>query len=77
VLPNGNRQWECLTLEGDTTERASSRGNSTRRAKRYLSFEGGDRFIRWLDLDPTRLHGQVGPDVSRVEGGSIAVGRAA
>lgn len=76
VLPDGARYFECTTLEGDTNERMSARGNSTRRVKRYLSFETGDRFIRWLDLDASGLHGQVGPDVSRTNGGVLEVVRA-
>lgn len=51
VLPNGT-YYECTTLEGDTNRAGAARGKAAHRAKRFLSPDAGDRFLRWVDLDP-------------------------
>jgi hypothetical protein len=53
TLPKG-LHFECITLEADTDWKGESRGKSTRRARRFLSSELGDCFIRWTELGARR-----------------------
>jgi hypothetical protein len=56
----GEGQWfECETIDGNTDADGSREGDGVlRRIRRFLP-NRGDRFIRWADLDPWRLAGQL------------------
>ena len=56
----GEGQWfECETIDGNTDAGGSREGDGVlRRIRRFLP-DAGDRFIRWADLDPWRMAGQL------------------
>jgi hypothetical protein len=51
--PSGRTGYECLTIDGDTTQHGSVRGPYTALIQRVLSADAGDRLIRWPLLELT------------------------
>ncbi len=49
--PNGERWFECVTIEGNTTPEGGRAGDVVARRRRTFNPAAGDRFIRCVDLD--------------------------
>ena len=73
---NGNVFHEVVTIEGNTNERGHAGGDRTLAMTRKLSWEGGDRFLRWTDLDPYLAAGDPTRSVDSL-GGRLVVRKAA
>jgi hypothetical protein len=59
VSPGEGPWFECETIDGNTDAGGSREGDGVlRRIRRFLP-HAGDRFIRWADLDPWRVAGQL------------------
>ena len=54
IAMDGEREFECVTIEGDTNPGMQRGGQRVLRHVRMLSAARGDLFVRWADLD-TRL----------------------
>lgn len=52
VDDDGEHHHECVTIEADLNERTDCRGNHVSWARRVLSHDQGDRFIRWSEALP-------------------------
>lgn len=54
---SGSVWYECITIEGNTNEEGSRDGDAVARKPRRFYPEAGDRFIRWVNLDPRHRAG--------------------
>ena len=52
---DGTLQFECHTIEGGVTPTARLDGDRMGRVARFLSPAGGDRTIRWTDIEAREL----------------------
>jgi hypothetical protein len=68
--------WECLTVEGETTEFGASTGPGIFVLRRQLSPARRDRFLRWTALDARGAAADPALETRRV-GGRLILRRAA
>jgi hypothetical protein len=59
--PGSGAWFDCDTIEGNTDLGGSREGDGVMKRVRRFYPKAGDRFIRWVDLDPRSLAGQVVP----------------
>lgn len=77
-LANGRRYVRCVTIEGNATPSGKSRDRLVLRVTRDYCAAAGDRFVRWVDLDPRDSYSTLGDNVELVAGRAVLrSGRAA
>jgi hypothetical protein len=68
MLANGKAYVRCTTIEGARNPSGTPGGRLILRITRDLSTDTGDRFVRWVELDPRVATTDLNVDVSLVAG---------